>query len=75
MIIYVTETLEVFMQALLLIGVIPFLFLFAVLILAALIIVTSVLVEFPVVLLGAAILGWAGYYVFNQGKEVLCEQM
>jgi len=75
MIIYVTETLGAFMQALLLIGIIPFLFLFAVLILAALIIVTSVLVEFPLVLLVAAVLGLAGYYVSNQGKEVLCEQM
>lgn len=63
------------MQALLLIGVIPFLILFAVLGLVALIMVASVIVEFPLILLGAAALGLVNHYLSSPGKEVLCEQM
>ncbi len=65
------------MHALLLIGIIPFLVLFAVLGLAALMMVASVAVEFPLLLLGVVGIGLVSHFLSNLSKkrEVLCEQM
>ncbi len=65
------------MHALFLIGVIPFLVLFAVLGLATLMMVASVAVEFPLLLLCVVGIGLVSHFLSNLSKkrEVLCGQM
>ncbi len=65
------------MHALFLIGLIPFLFLFIVLGLAALIMVASVVMEFPLLLLGVVGLGLVSHFLskISKKQEVLCGQM
>jgi hypothetical protein len=78
MIISVIGIMEVFMPILFLIGIIPFFVLFAVLGLAALILMATAVVEFPLVLLVAVGLGLAARHVLpslGKKREVLCEPM
>ncbi len=65
------------MHALFLIGFIPFFFLFVMLGLAAIIMVVSAAVEFPLLLLGVVAIGVVIHFLSKVGKnqDVLCGQM
>jgi hypothetical protein len=65
------------MHALLLIGIIPFFTLLAVMAFAVLILLSAVVLEFPLLLLAALALGIAGRYLenFQRKREILCEQI
>jgi hypothetical protein len=77
MIVYVTQIMEALMHALFLIGLMAPLILFAVLSLAALIMVAVAVVEFPLVFLGVVGLGLGSHFLsaLSKQQEVLCEQI
>ncbi len=74
MIIFMDQIVDVFMHALFLLGLIPFLLLFVLLCLAALIIVVSAVVEFPLLLLGVVSLGLVIHSLSKPSKkqELVC---